>query len=106
MYIMGTSLTLRLFFHKVSVFNTLFPPLHEMLYASHIKLFAEALDLPPPQACACTRTHTHFLSLSLSLLLSLSLRFTLSSANRHPQTASFKGAQKDGSQRVLNRDCR
>jgi hypothetical protein len=33
-YIMGTSLTkLRLFFHKVSfVIDTIFPPLHEMLY--------------------------------------------------------------------------
>lgn len=33
-------------FHKVSfIINTLFPPLHEMLYAGHIKLFAEALEL-------------------------------------------------------------
>jgi hypothetical protein len=43
-YITDTQFTkLRLFFHKVSfIINTVFPPLHEMLYADHGKLFAEA----------------------------------------------------------------
>jgi hypothetical protein len=44
---MGTSFTkLRLFSHKISfIINTLFPPLCEMLYASRVKLFAEASEL-------------------------------------------------------------
>ena len=37
---------LRLFFHKVSFTNSiLFPPLHEILYAGHLKLFCEVLEL-------------------------------------------------------------
>ena len=44
-HIMGTSFTkLRLLLHKVPfIINKLYPPLHEMLYAGHIQLFAEAL---------------------------------------------------------------
>jgi len=44
---MGTSFTkLRTFFYKVFfIINTLSSALHEMLYAHHIKLFTEALEL-------------------------------------------------------------
>jgi hypothetical protein len=44
---MGTFFTkLKLFFHKVSfIINALFPPLHEMLYAGRLKLFAEVSEL-------------------------------------------------------------
>ena len=44
---MGTRFTkFSLSAHKVSViFNTNFPPLHEMLYAGRVKLFAEASEL-------------------------------------------------------------
>jgi hypothetical protein len=46
-YITGTSFTkLGLFFHKVSfIINTLFSPLRETLYASRVKLIAEASEL-------------------------------------------------------------
>jgi hypothetical protein len=45
-YIVGTFFTkLRLFFHKVSITNTLFPPLRQTLYAGRVKLFAEASEL-------------------------------------------------------------
>jgi hypothetical protein len=68
---------LRLFFHKLSfIFNKLFPHLHETLYASHIKLFAEVL--------------------CFSLLVY---------AKQQPQTAPFWGP-KSGIWRMLNRDCR
>jgi hypothetical protein len=42
---MGTSFTkLGLLFYTVSfIIKTLYPPLHEMLYAGHMQLFAEAL---------------------------------------------------------------
>jgi hypothetical protein len=51
-YNVDISLTkFRLLFHSVSfIINTLFQSLHEMLYSGCIKLFAEALDLPPPKA--------------------------------------------------------
>jgi hypothetical protein len=44
---MGTSFTkLRRFFCKVFfIINTISSTLHEMLYAHHVKLFAEALEL-------------------------------------------------------------
>jgi hypothetical protein len=44
---MGITFTkLKLFFHNVSFnINTLFPPLPEMVYASYVKPFAEALEL-------------------------------------------------------------
>ena len=43
---MGTSLAkVRLFCHKVSMTNTLFPLLREMLYAGRMKFFAEASEL-------------------------------------------------------------
>jgi hypothetical protein len=44
---MGTSFTkLRTFFYKIfSIINTLSSALHEMLYACHIKLFTEELEL-------------------------------------------------------------
>jgi hypothetical protein len=43
---MGTSFSKRrLFFHKVSIIKTLFPPLCETLYAGRVKLFAEASEL-------------------------------------------------------------
>ena len=43
---MGTFFTkLKLFFHKVSfIINTLFPPFQEMLYAGHLKLYAEVSE--------------------------------------------------------------
>jgi hypothetical protein len=45
-YIMGSSFTnLRMFFHKVSVFNTLFAPSRANLYSSRVKPFAEASGL-------------------------------------------------------------
>jgi len=46
-YIAHTSfIKLRLFFHKMSfIIKTLFPPLRETLYASRVKLFAEASKL-------------------------------------------------------------
>jgi len=46
-YTFGTFFTkLTLFFHKVSfIFNKLYPPLHEMLYAGHFKLLAEVSEL-------------------------------------------------------------
>jgi hypothetical protein len=41
-YIMGTSFTkFRLFVHKVSIISTLYPRLHETLYAGHVELTAE-----------------------------------------------------------------
>ena len=44
---MGTFFTkFKLFFHQVSfIINTLFPPLHPILYAGHIKLFADTSEL-------------------------------------------------------------
>jgi hypothetical protein len=44
---MGTFFTkLRLFFHKASfIINTLFPPLHQTLYAGRVKLFAETSEI-------------------------------------------------------------
>jgi hypothetical protein len=44
---MGTFFTkFGLLFHQVSsIINTLFLPLHQMLYASHIKLFADTSEL-------------------------------------------------------------
>jgi len=53
-YIMGTSFTkLRLLFHSLLYYRqTFFPPLCEMLYAGHIKLFAEVSEL-------CTHTAFH-----------------------------------------------
>jgi hypothetical protein len=40
-YVMGTCfIKLRLFFHKVSSIDTLFPPLLETLYAGRLQLFA------------------------------------------------------------------
>jgi hypothetical protein len=44
---MGTFFTkLKLFFHTVSfIINTLYPSLHEMLYAGHLKLLAEVSEL-------------------------------------------------------------
>jgi hypothetical protein len=45
-YIMGKSfIKLMLFSHKFPIINTLYPALCEMLYAVHIKIFAEALEL-------------------------------------------------------------
>jgi hypothetical protein len=45
-YFMGTSFTkLRLFFHKVSITNTLFTPSRETLYAGRVKLITEASEL-------------------------------------------------------------
>ena len=46
-YIMGASFTkLHLFLHKTSfIINTLFPTLRDTLYACHIKLLAEVLEL-------------------------------------------------------------
>jgi hypothetical protein len=44
-YIMGKSFTkLMIFSHKIPIMNTLFPPLCEMLYSIHVKIFAEALE--------------------------------------------------------------
>ena len=65
-YIMGAFLTkFKLLFHQVSfIINTLFPPLHQMLYAGHIKLFGDTSEL---FTHTHTHTHTHTLSLSLSL---------------------------------------
>jgi hypothetical protein len=47
---MGISFTKsKLFFHKVSIINTLFSsPLCETLYAGRVKLFAEASELFTP----------------------------------------------------------
>jgi hypothetical protein len=46
---MGTSFTnFRLFFHTLFIINTLFPLLHETLYAGHIKLFTEVSELFTP----------------------------------------------------------
>lgn len=45
-YIMGSSFTnLRMFFHKVSIFNTLFAPSRANLNSSRVKPFAEAFQL-------------------------------------------------------------
>jgi hypothetical protein len=77
-YIVSTSITkLQLVFHKVFIINMLFPPLHETLCASRIKLFAEALELI---------TQAVFQHCSQNGVLRV-----------HPA-----GGQKDGSQRVLN----
>jgi hypothetical protein len=44
---MGTFFTkLKLFSHRVSfIINTHYPPLHEILYAGHLKLLAEVSEL-------------------------------------------------------------
>ena len=45
-YIVSMPFTnLKLVFYKVFIINILFPPLHETLYAIHIKFFAAALEL-------------------------------------------------------------
>jgi hypothetical protein len=82
-YIMGTSFTkLRLFFHKVLfIINTLFQPLCEVLYTSHIKLFAEASKL---------FTHAVFQLIVIHKMASLEYM--------------LRGGHKDGSGRVLNLD--
>lgn len=76
--IVSTSFTkLQLVLHKVFIINILFPPLHETLYASRIKLFAEALELIAQAVFQhCPQNGV--------------LRV-------HPA-----GGQRDGSQRVLN----
>jgi hypothetical protein len=84
-YIMGTFFTkFKLLFHQVSfIINTLFPPLHQMLYASHIKIFADTSEL---------FIHTVFQLIRCvqNSILGMNL---------------LEG-QKDGSYRVLNWDCR
>jgi hypothetical protein len=83
-YNMGTSFTkLRLFFHNVSfIIDTLFPPLHEMLYGGHVNPLAKASEL---------FTHAVF-QLVVCKMASLE--------------SILQWAKKDGSQRVLNWDCR
>jgi hypothetical protein len=46
-YIMGTFFTkFKLLFHQfLFIINTLFPPLHPVPYAGHIKLFADTSEL-------------------------------------------------------------
>jgi len=45
-YVMGTCFTkLRLFFHKVSSIDTLFPPLLETLYVGRLQLLAGVSQL-------------------------------------------------------------
>jgi hypothetical protein len=78
-YIVSMSFTeLKLFVHKLFIINILFLPLNEMLYASHIKHFAEALEL-----------------------------ITQAIFQHCPQNGVLRmlpsGGQKDGSQRVPNR---
>jgi hypothetical protein len=79
-YIMGTFFTK---FKLLFIINTLFPPLHQMLYASHIKVFADMSEL---------FIHTVFQLIHClqNSVLGLNL---------------LKG-QKDGNYRVLSRDCR
>jgi len=80
---MGTSFSkLRLFFHKVSIINTFFPPLCKKFYASCVKLHTEIGAL---HAC-CISVHHYAQNSFLGV---------------HPT-----GGQKDGSQRVLNWYCR
>jgi len=43
--VLTSFMKLRLFFHKVSIINTFFPPLRETLYSGRVKLFAEAPKL-------------------------------------------------------------
>lgn len=82
--IIGTLCTkLRLFFHEVSfVISTLFPPLHEVLYTGHVKLFAKASEL--------------FMHAVLQLVIIHKTVFGV-----HPS-----GGQRDGSQSILNWNCR
>jgi hypothetical protein len=80
---MGTPFTkVRVLFHKIFfIINIFFPPSCEMLYASRVKLFAEASYLHGP--CVSARRHRQNSVLGV-----------------HPS-----GYQSDGSWRALNRDC-
>jgi hypothetical protein len=78
---MGTFFTkFSLFFHKVCfTINTLFPPLHEMLFAGCVKLFTEGVG---------------------------ALKAHSVSARRCPQNCVLGVHQNYKSRRVLSRDCR
>ena len=71
---------LRLFYHKVPfIINALFSSLHETLYVSHVKLFAEVLEV-------------------FSMLCFSSISFT-------KQRPILRMHLLDGSQRVPHQDC-
>jgi hypothetical protein len=80
-----SSTKLKSFFHKAfSIISTLFPPLRKTLYAGRAELLVEASEL--------------FKHAVFQLVVAAKKKKVL---RVHPS-----GGQKDGSQIVLNRDCR
>ena len=77
----------RLFFHNVSIINTLLPSLYEKLYAGCVKLLTEAWEL-------FTHTHPHTCMHAHMHTCTHTLCFTFLPTKWYPQTASFRGPKK------------